>query len=66
MAATPSRCAWFRRLYDRVVGWRDWANAMVEPIRRRMLRWLRMFTPRRAGRAVRLLLRLRRRIHAAA
>jgi hypothetical protein len=58
--------AWFRRLYDRVVGWRDWANAMVEPIRRRMLRWLRMFTPRRAGRAVRLLLRLRRRIHAAA
>jgi hypothetical protein len=58
--------AWFRWFYYRVIAVRDWADATVAPIKRRMLRWLRMFTPRRASRAVRLLLRLRRRVHAAA
>jgi hypothetical protein len=57
--------AWFRRVYDRVMAWRDWANAMVDPIKRRMHRWLRMFAPQRARRAVRLLLRLRRRVQVA-
>jgi hypothetical protein len=57
--------AWFRSIHDHVMAWRDWANAMIEPIKRRIRRWLRMFAPRRASRAVKLLLRIRRRAHAA-
>jgi hypothetical protein len=56
--------AWFRWVYVRVLAWRDWAHAMVDPIKRRIRRYLRMFAPRRASRAVRLLLRIRRRMHA--
>jgi hypothetical protein len=57
--------AWFRSIYDHVMAWRDWANATIEPIKRRIRRWVRMFAPRRASRAVKLLLRIRRRAHAA-
>jgi hypothetical protein len=56
--------AWFRWLYWHVMAWRDWAHAMIDPIRRRVRRYVRMFAPRRASRAVRLLLRIRRRAHA--
>jgi len=56
--------AWFRWLYWRVIAWRDWAHAIVDPIKRRIRRLKRLFAPRRASRAVRLLLRIRRRMHA--
>ena len=54
---------WFRWLYWRVIAWNDWAHALVDPIRLRIRRYMRMFAPRRASRAVRLLMRLRRKVH---
>jgi hypothetical protein len=59
------RLAWFRRLYDRVMIWLAWAHELVDPIKRRIKRAFRMFAPRRAGRTLRLLLRVRRRMQAA-
>jgi len=53
--------AWFRWLYWRVIAWNEWAHAIVDPIKLRIRRYIRMFAPGRASRAVRLLLRLRRR-----
>jgi len=53
---------WFRWVYWRVIAWNDWAHALVDPIRRRIRQYRHMFAPRRASRAVRLLLRLRRRV----
>jgi hypothetical protein len=54
--------AWFSRFYD----WMLWliahAHALVDPVKRRMKRWLRMFSPKRAGRTFRLLMRIRRRM----
>ena len=58
--------AWFRWLYEHVLAWLDWARDLVAPIRRRIKRWLRVFRPKRAGRALRLLWRIRRRMRAAA
>src|SRR5262245_35376901 len=55
--------AWFRWLYWRVIAWRDWAHAIVDPIKRRIRRYARIFAPRRTSRAVRLLMRIRRRMH---
>lgn len=57
--------AWFRRLYDWVMWLRDRAHALVDPIKQRLKRAFRMFAPRRAGRTLRLLWRIRRRMHAA-
>jgi hypothetical protein len=54
--------AWFRRLYDRVMIWLDWAHALIDPIKARLKRIFRAFAPKRAGRTLRLLLRIRRRI----
>jgi hypothetical protein len=54
---------WFRALYDWVMWLRDWAHELVDPLKRRARRWLRMFAPRRAGRTLRLLVRIRRRIN---
>ena len=56
---------WFRRLYDRVMVWLAWAHGLVDPIKRRVKLWLRMFSPRRASRTLRLLSRIRRRMQAA-
>jgi len=55
---------WFRRIYDYVMGLRDWAHELVDPVQQRLKQWLRVFAPGRSGRAFRLLLRLRRRMHA--
>jgi hypothetical protein len=56
--------AWFRRFY----GWMLWAleraHAVLDPIKRRIKRSLRMFAPKRAGRTLRLLMRIRRRMQA--
>jgi hypothetical protein len=57
--------AWFRRLHDRVMIWLDWAHALTDPIKLRLKRTFRMFAPERAGRTLRLLYRIRRRVQAA-
>jgi hypothetical protein len=57
--------AWFRRLYDRVMIWLAWAHELIDPIKRRLKRAFRMFSPKRAGRTLRLLARIRRRMQAA-
>jgi hypothetical protein len=56
--------AWFRRLYDRVMTWLDWAHELIDPIKRRLRAYFRMWAPRRAGRTLRLLVRIRRRMQA--
>jgi hypothetical protein len=56
--------AWFRRLYDRVMAWLDWAHELIDPIKRRLRAYFRMWAPRRAGRTLRLLMRIRRRMQA--
>jgi hypothetical protein len=53
---------WFRAFYDYVIWLRQWAHALVDPIARRIKYRLRILAPRRAPRAFRLLLRIRRRI----
>ena len=58
--------AWFRRFYDWVMWLLDCAHALVDPVKRRLKTWFRMFSPRRAGRTFRLLLRIRRRMQAQA
>ena len=53
---------WFRRLYDRVMVWLAWAHELIDPIKRRLKSTLRLFAPKRAGRTLRLLARIRRRM----
>ena len=59
---------WFRWLYEHVLVWLAWAHDLVDPIKVRIKRMFRMFSPKRAGRTMRLLSRIRRRMrtHAAA
>jgi len=52
---------WFRALYERVMVWLAWAHALIDPIKHRVRTWLRMVSPRRSGRMLRLLARIRRR-----
>src|SRR5215470_673588 len=56
--------AWFRALYERVMVWLVWAHDLIDPIKRRLKITSRMFAPRRAGRTLRLLARIRRRMQA--
>lgn len=56
--------AWFRRLYERVMAWLDWAHELIDPIKRRLRSYFRMWAPQRAGRTLRLLARIRRRMQA--
>jgi len=58
--------AWFRRLYDWVMRGIAWAHALIDPIKRRLKFWFRMFAPKRASRTLRLLRRIRRRMYAQA
>lgn len=55
---------WFCWLYEHVLVWLDWAHQLVAPIRRRIRRLLHIFRPKQAGRSLRLLLRIRRRMRA--
>lgn len=55
---------WFRWLYDHILTGLAWAHRLVDPIKQRIRRLLRMFGPRRAGRTLRLLWRIRRRMRA--
>jgi hypothetical protein len=59
---------WFRAMYDTVMAWREWAHALVDPIRQRArvyLRYLRrrvwFLRSKRTGRFFRRLAALRRR-----
>jgi len=52
---------WFRWLYEHVLVWLAWAHGLVDPIKARIKAWLRLFGPRRAGRTLKLLVRIRRR-----
>jgi hypothetical protein len=56
---------WFRRFYDRVITWLDWAHAVTDPIKQRLRSYFRMWAPDNAGRTLRLLLRIRRHMQAA-
>jgi hypothetical protein len=44
--------------------WLAWAHQLIDPIKLRLRSILRMFAPQRAGRALRLLVRIRRRMQA--
>lgn len=55
---------WFRWLYEHVMVWLEWAHGLVDPIKARIKQVARMFGPKRAGRTIRLLSRIRRRIRA--
>jgi hypothetical protein len=44
--------------------WLVWAHELVDPIKRRLKITFRMFAPKRAGRTLRLLARIRRRMQA--
>jgi hypothetical protein len=57
--------AWFARLYGWVIRALAWAHALTDPIKRRLKVWLRMFSPGRASRTLRLVGRIRRRMQAA-
>jgi len=57
--------SWFRAIYEQVLAWLAWAHALVDPIKHRLRVMFRMFAPKRAGRTVRLLMRIRRRMQAA-
>jgi hypothetical protein len=56
---------WFRRFYDRMIIWLAKAHEIVEPVKQRIRRLLRIFAPNRAGRTFGLLSRIRRRMQAA-
>src|SRR5260221_8136212 len=58
--------AWFRWLYEHVLIWLAWAHGLVDPIKDRIRRVMHLLKTRRAGRTMRLLWRLRRRIRSGA
>jgi hypothetical protein len=73
--------AWFGRLYEFFMWARDWAREKIEPVKRqlrelsqealapvmrRVRRWRRMLQPRHAGRLLQRVMRIRRRMRAAA
>ena len=73
--------AWFRRLYEFIMWARSWAHEKIEPVKRqlrnwsrealipimrRLRRWRRMLRPRHAGGPFQRVMRIRRRMRAAA
>ena len=48
--------AWFRWVYEHVLMGLAWAHGLVDPIKDRMRKAMHVFAPKRAGRAMRLLL----------
>jgi hypothetical protein len=58
--------AWFRWLYDHMLAAIAWAHRLVDPVKQQIRKALRVFAPRRAGRAARLFWRIRGRMHAPA
>jgi hypothetical protein len=58
--------AWFRWIYHRVLAGIAWAHGLVDPIKQRIRKALRIFAPGKAGRTVRLLWRIRSSMRTAA
>jgi hypothetical protein len=58
--------AWFRWLYEHILIWLAWAHELVDPIRDRIRRVAHLLRPQRAGRAMRLFWRIRRRFRGGA
>ncbi len=56
---------WFARLYDLVMRGLAWAHAMVDPVKRRLRKYVHVSRPRNAGRFYRHVMRVRRRMQAA-
>ncbi len=54
---------WFHRMYDWFIWLRGWSHEITEPIRQRVRKLAWMLRPQRAGRFMRLFMRLRRRAH---
>ena len=55
--------AWFHRMYDWFIWLRGWSREITEPIRQRVRKLAWMLKPQRAGRFMRLFMRLRRRAY---
>jgi hypothetical protein len=53
---------WFRWIYERVLIGLAWAHRLVDPIKQRIGRLLRLFRSEQSGRMLRLMWRIRRRI----
>ena len=56
--------AWFRWVYEHVLMGLAWAHRLADPIRDRIRKAMHVFRPKRAGRAMRLFWRIRRRMRA--
>jgi hypothetical protein len=54
---------WFHRMYDWFIWLRGWSHEMTKPIRQRIKRLAWLLKPQRAGRFLRLFMRLRRRAY---
>lgn len=52
--------AWFRRMYEWFMWLREWAHGVTEPVRERLRQLFWLMQPKRAGRFLRRLMRLRR------
>jgi hypothetical protein len=52
---------WFHRMYDWFIWLRGWSREITEPIRQRVRKLAWLLKPQRAGRFMRLFMRLRRR-----
>jgi len=57
---------WFRWLYEHILIGLAWAHRLADPIKLRMQRLLHILRPQRAGRAMRLFWRIRRRVRGGA
>ena len=54
---------WFHRMYDWFIWLRGWSHEITEPVRQRARKLTWLLKPQRAGRFLRLLMRLRRRAY---
>jgi len=65
-AARPKllQMAWFRWVYEHVLMGLAWAHRLADPIKDRIRKAMHVFRPKRAGRAMRLFWRIRRRMRA--
>jgi len=63
-AARPKllQMPWFRSFYEWALWLLERAHALVDPLKSRIKIWLRMVSPARAGRSLRLFRRIRRRM----
>jgi hypothetical protein len=58
--------AWFRWVYEHVLMGLAWAHRLADPIKDRIRKAMHVFRPKRAGRAMRLFWRIRRRMRGGA